>query len=70
MPAGTGGGPGGSLVNATGMSTRGFLVVDRPRARTSFVCFLTCIDFGAFPPFMITVCSAGPGPGGGGGGGW
>ena len=67
MPAGTDGGPDGFLVSSTGMSSRGFLVVDRRRVCAPFVCFLTCIDFGAFPPPVIIVAAPAPPPPPGGG---
>ena len=67
MPAGMGGGLGGLLVGSIVMSSRGFLIVDRPRVRTSFVGSLMGIDFIDFPPPIIIAGGLGQGPGGGGG---
>ena len=68
MPAGISSGPDGPLVGSIIMSSRSALVVDLPRVRTSFVVFLMCIAFGAFPPPTPTMIGVAPGPGGPGGG--
>ena len=61
IPAGGGGGPGGGATGSIAIGSRGFR--DLPLVRTSFVGFLTGIDFTAFP--TTTADGSGPGPGGG-----
>ena len=61
IPAGGGGGPGGGAIGSIAIGSRGFR--DLPLVRTSFVGFLTGIDFTAFP--TTTADGSGPGPGGG-----